>query len=136
VPAAALHPGDQGTDNNVQIVLDVSDYEPEHIKVNLRDRNLKIRAKREVKESGGFRSVREINHEYDLPEDVDVENLVSHFDEHDGLLAIEAPRKGIKPAVEPKKIPIDRGDEGGCDGQLADDGGWADGNRFLFECSS
>jgi hypothetical protein len=106
-----IQSGNQGGDK-FQIVLDVSDYKPEDIKVNLRDRNLTIKAKREVKESG-FYSVREIAHQYTLPEDVDVDNLVSHFDEHDGLLAIEAPRKGATAAAEPKKIPIQRGGDSG-----------------------
>jgi HSP20 family molecular chaperone IbpA len=82
-----------------------SDFNPENIKVSLKDRLLTIDAKLEQKsEDGHSRIYQEISKSFTLPENVKIEEVKSLLTP-DGVLTIEAPLPELESA-KPKEIPI------------------------------
>lgn len=81
------------------------DFNPENVKVSLKDRVLTIEAKFEQKsEDGNSRIYQEICKSFTLPEMVKVEEVKSLFTP-EGDLLIEAPLPEVE-APKPKEIPI------------------------------
>ncbi|CAJ0589100.1 unnamed protein product [Cylicocyclus nassatus] len=77
-------------DSKLSISLNVKQFKPEELSVNLNGRTLKIEGKQEIKEKNGY-TVRTFVRQWTLPKKVDVKQLKSTFTE-DGYLAVEAPK--------------------------------------------
>ncbi|KAL6725270.1 hypothetical protein Aduo_007334 [Ancylostoma duodenale] len=92
-------------ENKLAISLNVKNFKPEELKVDLDGRVLRIEGKQEVQEKDGY-SMRTFVREWALPENVDVEKIKSSMTE-DGHLSIEAP-KMTKPSITSKSIPIEK----------------------------
>lgn len=87
-----------------KIELDLQDFEPEHIRVSVMDREVTIKAKRET-ETDGCKQLREYSYQYTLPAEVNPAEIRSLFNDN-GILSIEAPLPEIeKPPV--KEIPVE-----------------------------
>jgi HSP20 family molecular chaperone IbpA len=97
------------TGNSYKINMDVSGFKPEDIKVSLKDRVLTIEAKMEQKSEDGSRLYQEVSKMYNLPDNVELENLKSLLT-NDGVLAIEAPLT-VRAEEKPKELPINRAEE-------------------------
>nr|ABD19712.1 small heat shock protein ArHsp21 [Artemia franciscana] len=95
----------KGDDNMYRLVLDLSGFKPEDVKIDLMDRNLRVTGKCEQKTSDGCRMYHETQREYLLPENVNLNELKSAFTDS-GYLTIEAP---MPEGMKPKEIPINRG---------------------------
>ena len=81
--------------------FDLTEYEPENIKVALADRTVTIKARDEQKaEDGSVRRSQEYVYEYSLPAEVEPNNVKSYL--KDGILNIEADL----PAIEPPKSNV------------------------------
>ena len=96
----------EGKPNKYTLNIDVGQhFDPENVKVSLKDRMLSIEAKGEYKsEDGSTRVYQEIRRQFTLPDNVDVKELKSVMSP-DGILRIEAPLPE-QPKLEPKEIPI------------------------------
>ncbi|CAB3411374.1 unnamed protein product [Caenorhabditis bovis] len=81
--------------------LNVSDYKPEELKIDLDGRKLKIEGNQKVENEHGF-SKRSFSRIVLLPEDADLAAITSNLTE-DGQLSIEAPRV---PKDTGRSIPI------------------------------
>ena len=92
-----------------RINLDLSDFKPEDIKVNLNGQVVTINARMDKKtEDGTQRIVQKMSREYTLPENLQLEKMKSVLSE-DGLLLIETPLKLTPEQVRRiKEIPISR----------------------------
>ncbi|VDN28534.1 unnamed protein product [Cylicostephanus goldi] len=77
-------------DSKLAISLNVANFKPEELSVDLDGKILKVQGKQEIKEENGY-SMRTFVRQWMLPENVDVEQLKSSLSE-DGHLALEAPR--------------------------------------------
>ncbi|CAJ0589106.1 unnamed protein product [Cylicocyclus nassatus] len=77
-------------DSKLAISLNVANFKPEELSVDLDGRILKVQGKQEIKEENGY-SMRTFVRQWMLPDDVDVEQLKSSLTE-DGHLALEAPK--------------------------------------------
>ncbi|RCN31827.1 Hsp20/alpha crystallin family protein [Ancylostoma caninum] len=89
--------------SKLTLSLDVSNFEPEELNVNLDGRTLTIEGKQEVKEDDSY-CMRSFTRQLELPEDVDVEQIRSTITE-DGRLSIEA-SKIANLDVSGRDIPI------------------------------
>ncbi|UMM36426.1 hypothetical protein L5515_008596 [Caenorhabditis briggsae] len=98
-PAAASEIVDN--DQKFAINLNVSQFKPEDLKINLDGRTLSIQGEQEVKDEHGH-SKKSFSRIILLPEDVDIGAVASNLSE-DGKLSIEAPKKI---AVQGRSIPI------------------------------
>lgn len=96
----------EGKPSKYTLNIDVGQhFDPENVKVSLKDRVLSIEAKGEYKsEDGSTRVYQEIRRQFTLPDNVDVKELKSVMSP-DGILRIEAPLPE-PPKLEPKEIPI------------------------------
>jgi len=72
-----------------RVRFDVHEFAPEELSVQTDSGQLMVRAKQSVTSAAGQRR-REMNKTIDLPDDVDVERLVSRL-ANDGVLTVEAP---------------------------------------------
>lgn len=82
-----------------------ANFNPENVKVTIKDRLLTIDAKFEQKsEDGSSRMYQEISRAFTLPETVKIEEVKSLFTP-EGELLIEAPLPELE-APKPKEIPI------------------------------
>ncbi|CDK13498.1 SHSP domain-containing protein [Caenorhabditis elegans] len=88
-------------DQKFAINLNVSQFKPEDLKINLDGRTLSIQGEQELKTDHGY-SKKSFSRVILLPEDVDVGAVASNLSE-DGKLSIEAPKKE---AVQGRSIPI------------------------------
>ncbi|CAL2045647.1 unnamed protein product [Caenorhabditis brenneri] len=88
-------------DQKFAINLNVSQFKPEDLKINLDGRTLSIQGVQEVKDEHGH-SKKSFSRVILLPEDVDVGAVASNLSD-DGKLSIEAPKKL---AVQGRSIPI------------------------------
>lgn len=95
-------PVESGAGEKFQVLLDVSQYRPEDVKVSLSGNQLTVRARSEVKE-GDSTYVREFSHSVTLPDDVDPDTVRSLL-LADGSLSIEAPRA----LPQPREVPIEK----------------------------
>ncbi|CAO4380778.1 unnamed protein product [Caenorhabditis nigoni] len=91
------------TDEKFAVNLNVSQFKPEDLKINLDGRTLTIQGEQEVKNDSGY-SKKSFSRVILLPEDVDVAAVVSNLSE-DGKLSIEAPKKE---AIQGRSIPIQK----------------------------
>ncbi|PIO77177.1 Hsp20/alpha crystallin family protein, partial [Teladorsagia circumcincta] len=82
--------------------LDVSEFEPDELKVSIDGRTLTVEGKQEITEGSNYTS-RSFLHRRTLPEDGDVDQIRSTLTEF-GQLAIEVLK--LKPTVTVKTIPI------------------------------
>ncbi|ETN82954.1 hypothetical protein RB195_012439 [Necator americanus] len=92
-------------ESKLAISLNVANFKPEELKVDLDGRILKIEGKQEVKEENGY-SLRTFVRQWALPDNVDVEQIKPSMTE-DGHLRIEAP-KLAKPSITSRSIPIEK----------------------------
>ncbi|EPB78881.1 Hsp20/alpha crystallin family protein [Ancylostoma ceylanicum] len=103
---------DEVTDDGSKLTLslDVSHFKPEELNVNLDGRTLTIEGKQEVEEDDSYsmrlNNFRSFTRQWELPEDVDVEQVRSTLTE-DGRLAVEA-SKYTNAAVSGRNIPIQK----------------------------
>uniref|UniRef100_A0A1I7UKE0 SHSP domain-containing protein n=1 Tax=Caenorhabditis tropicalis TaxID=1561998 RepID=A0A1I7UKE0_9PELO len=88
-------------DQKFAINLNVSQFKPEDLKINLDGRTLSIQGENEVKDEHGH-SKKSFSRVIILPEDVDIGAVASNLSD-DGRLSIEAPKKL---AVQGRSIPI------------------------------
>lgn len=88
-------------DKKFAININVSQFKPEDLKINLDGRTLSIQGEQEVKDEHGH-SKKSFSRVILLPEDVDIGAVASNLSD-DGKLSIEAPKKL---AVQGRSIPI------------------------------
>ncbi|CCD65662.1 Heat shock protein Hsp-16.1/Hsp-16.11 [Caenorhabditis elegans] len=88
-------------DQKFAINLNVSQFKPEDLKINLDGHTLSIQGEQELKTEHGY-SKKSFSRVILLPEDVDVGAVASNLSE-DGKLSIEAPKKE---AIQGRSIPI------------------------------
>ncbi|KAK6053405.1 Hsp20/alpha crystallin family protein [Cooperia oncophora] len=88
-------------DKKFAVSLDVSQFKPEELKVNLDGRLLTIEGKQECKNENSFMA-RQFVRSWTLPEDVNLEGLKTDLSDK-GKLTIEAPKI---PNTSRKNIPI------------------------------
>ncbi|PIO74486.1 Hsp20/alpha crystallin family protein [Teladorsagia circumcincta] len=91
-------------DKKFAISLDVSQFKPEELKVNLDGRMLTVEGKQECKNENSFMA-RSFIRSWSLPEDVNLEGLRTELSDK-GRLTIEAPKN---PNTSKKNIPIQHG---------------------------
>ncbi|UMM36423.1 hypothetical protein L5515_008594 [Caenorhabditis briggsae] len=89
------------TDEKFAISLNVSQFKPENLKINLEGRTLTIQGDEDVKTEHGY-SKKSFSRVVLLPEDVDFSAVASNLSE-DGKLSIEAPKKET---IQGRSIPI------------------------------
>ncbi|CAJ0589063.1 unnamed protein product [Cylicocyclus nassatus] len=92
-------------DSKLAISLNVANFKPEELSVDLDGRILKVQGKQEIKEENGY-SMRSFVRQWMLPDNVDVEQLKSSLTE-DGHLALEAP-KITKKSPTTRSIQIEK----------------------------
>ncbi|CAJ0589078.1 unnamed protein product [Cylicocyclus nassatus] len=92
-------------DSKLSISLNVKQFKPEELSVNLDGRTLKIEGKQEIKEENAY-TVRTFVRQWRLPKKVDVEQLKSTLTE-DGHLAVDAPKISKKTST-PRSIEIQK----------------------------
>ncbi|RNA00745.1 Body wall muscle HR-29 [Brachionus plicatilis] len=101
---------DNEGNRSLQIEYDLSDFEPEEVKIKTHGHTLKIKAKKEQKSDKEY-SLKEFAQSFTLPKELKLEDLKSRWSD-DGILIIEAP---LPKMVESKKkervIPIEHGEE-------------------------
>ncbi|CAJ0596995.1 unnamed protein product [Cylicocyclus nassatus] len=91
-------------DEKFAVSIDVSQFKPEELKVNLRERVVTVEGKQECKDEHSFMA-RSFVRSWTLPDDVNVEELHSELNDR-GQLIIEAPKN--ESTSERKDIPITR----------------------------
>ncbi|CAJ0589058.1 unnamed protein product [Cylicocyclus nassatus] len=89
-------------ESKLAISLNVANFKPEELSVDLDGRILKVQGKQEIKEENGY-SIRTFVRQWMLPEDVDVEQFKSTLTE-DGHLALEAPKITKKSTIRSIQI--------------------------------
>ncbi|KHJ93944.1 Hsp20/alpha crystallin family protein [Oesophagostomum dentatum] len=101
---------DRGTSDQVtedesklSLTLDVSQFKPEELKVNLEGRTLIVEGKQETEDEQSY-SMRSFVRHWVLPDNVDIEQIHSSLTS-EGSLVIEAP-KIVKPVKTARSIPI------------------------------
>ncbi|KHJ89281.1 Hsp20/alpha crystallin family protein [Oesophagostomum dentatum] len=92
-------------DSKVTISLNVANFKPEELKVDLDGRVLTVEGKQETRDANGY-SMRCFTRMWELPSNVNLDEIKSSITE-EGRLAIEAP-KVHKSLKNTKKIPIHR----------------------------
>ncbi|KAL6731418.1 Hsp20/alpha crystallin family protein [Ancylostoma duodenale] len=106
IPEETMSPEEVTDDGSkLTLSLDVSNFKPEELNVNLDGRTLTIEGKQEIKENDSY-GMRSFTRQWELPEDVDVEQVRSTLSE-DGRLAVEA-SKTANLAISGRDIPIQR----------------------------
>jgi len=95
-------------DNGGKYILKMdvgADFNPENVKVSLKDRVLTVEAKFEQKsDDGRSRMYQEMSRSFTLPENVKLDEVKSLLTP-EGILTIEAPLPQVE-APKPKQIPI------------------------------
>lgn len=85
-------------DRKFSVLLDVTNFAPEEIKVKVVGNELSVSAKHESETEGHFSS-RQFNRHFVLPRDVNMSSVVSRLTE-EGKLLVEAERKALPPPQE------------------------------------
>ena len=85
-------------DKKFSVLLDVTNFKPEEIKVKVVGNELSVSAKHESEKEGHFTS-RQFNRHFVLPKDVDMSSVISRLTE-EGKLLVEAERKALPPPQE------------------------------------
>ncbi|XP_077983683.1 alpha-crystallin B chain-like [Glandiceps talaboti] len=89
-----------------QVSVNLSQFKPENIEVNIRGNRLQIHAKGEERGDDGMKAYREYSQQYLLPENVNMEAFTSNLSK-EGVLTLEAPIEAVE-APEARNIPIHR----------------------------
>ncbi|KHJ78892.1 Hsp20/alpha crystallin family protein [Oesophagostomum dentatum] len=89
-------------DSKMEISLNVSNYKPEELSLNLEGRTLTLEGKQEVKNEGEY-SMRSFTRKFELPKGLLLDSVKSSLGE-DGQLCVEV----HKAQKRPKQIPIER----------------------------
>ena len=80
------------SDECLKYRFDLQNVESKNISITIKEKStLEIRAFKNVVDSNGHKSIKEFNHEINLPEDVEIFNIKNCFDEEEGVLRIEIP---------------------------------------------
>ncbi|XP_068731698.1 uncharacterized protein [Montipora capricornis] len=90
-------------DRKFSVKLNLSGFEPEEIKVQLRGQELTVTGKQRTPEESGLQWSRDYRHQILLPDDADLGSLTSRLSK-EGVLTIEAPRD---PALLPNERSVD-----------------------------
>ncbi|KAJ7384791.1 hypothetical protein OS493_020383 [Desmophyllum pertusum] len=85
-------------DKKFSVLLDVTNFAPEEIKVKVVGNELTVSAKHESDTEGHFTS-RQFNRHFVLPKDVNMNSVMSRMTE-EGKLLVEAERKALPPPQE------------------------------------
>lgn len=85
-------------DKRFSVLLDVTNFAPEEIKVKVVGNELSVSAKHENETEGHFTS-RQFNRHFVLPKDVNMNSVVSRLTD-EGKLLVEAERKALPPPQE------------------------------------
>ena len=85
-------------DKKFSVLLDVTNFKPEEIKVKVVGNELSVSAKHESETEGHFTS-RQFNRHFVLPKDVDMSSVMSRLTD-EGKLLVEAERKALPPPQE------------------------------------
>ncbi|VDM53411.1 unnamed protein product [Angiostrongylus costaricensis] len=88
------------------VSVDVSEFKPENLKVNIDGHRLTIEAKEELKEENGY-SMRSFTRRFLLPEDVDLNAIHSSLTDN-GQLSVEVPRLNKPLESSGRSIPIEQ----------------------------
>nr|CAR63578.1 putative Heat Shock Protein [Angiostrongylus cantonensis] len=88
------------------VSVDVSEFKPENLKVNVHGHRLTIEGKEELKEGNGF-SMRSFTRRFVLPENVDL-NAIRTFLTDNGQLSVEVPRLNKPLESGGRSIPIEQ----------------------------
>ncbi|KAE9416645.1 hypothetical protein Angca_006783, partial [Angiostrongylus cantonensis] len=88
------------------VSVDVSEFKPENLKVNVDGHRLTIEGKEELKEGNGF-SMRSFTRRFVLPENVDL-NAIRTFLTDNGQLSVEVPRLNKPLESGGRSIPIEQ----------------------------
>ncbi|KFM61321.1 Protein lethal(2)essential for life, partial [Stegodyphus mimosarum] len=92
-------------ESKFEVMLDVSQFEPDEVDLKIVDNYIQIHAKHDEKaDAHGFIS-REFTRKYMLPDGVEPETVKSTLSEN-GILKITAPKKVDKPPTRERKVPI------------------------------
>ena len=92
-------------DTKFEVSLDLQNFRPDEIKVNVKKGLLSVEAKHEEKTENSFAS-RQFSKAYSLPEGCEAERVTSNLSS-DGILMITAPKKAaIKASKEATPIPV------------------------------
>lgn len=100
---------DETDDTKLSLKFNLAGYKPEEVNVRVKGNELMVAAEHKVEEEGHF-THRQFKRRISLPDEVDVNTLVSKFGK-DGVLSIQADKK-LQPAIEEKKIEIQQDAEG------------------------
>ncbi|UMM37059.1 hypothetical protein L5515_008952 [Caenorhabditis briggsae] len=100
-PTSSLNADIVNTDEKFSVNLNVSQFKPDELKINLDGRKLSIQGEQDVVTDHG-RSAKSFSRVIVLPEDVDVASVASSLSD-DGKLSIEAPKLIPVPG---RSIPI------------------------------
>ncbi|KAJ1349297.1 hypothetical protein KIN20_004789 [Parelaphostrongylus tenuis] len=87
------------------VSLDVSQFKPENLKVNIDGHRLTIEGKEELKEDNGY-SMRSFTRQFVLPGDVNLDAIRSSLSDK-GQLSVEAPKLARSSESAGKSIPIE-----------------------------
>ncbi|XP_068684077.1 uncharacterized protein [Montipora foliosa] len=90
-------------DRKFSVKLNLSGFEPEEIKVQLRGQELTVTGKQRTPEESGLQWSRDYRRQILLPDDADLGSLTSRLSK-EGVLTIEAPRD---PALLPNERSVD-----------------------------
>jgi HSP20 family molecular chaperone IbpA len=91
-PCIAIKPAAEYP-NKLNITLNMKDYNPDDVNVTVNGRLLTIEA--EAEKNNDFQSLQEISYKYQIPDDVDLDNLTSSI-ANDGILHIETSVKNVR----------------------------------------
>ncbi|KAL6725279.1 hypothetical protein Aduo_007341 [Ancylostoma duodenale] len=91
-------------DDRFAVSIDVSQFKPEELKVNLNGRTITVEGRQECKDDHSFMA-RSFVRSWVLPENAIVEELRTQLDDH-GKLTIEAPKDESASASTAREIPI------------------------------
>merc|ERR1712121_107476 len=92
------------TNEKFAVNLDVPQFKPEELTVNVKDNLLTVEGKHEEKQDDHGYISRHFVRKYTIPSHIDAEKLASNLSAQ-GVLSIEAPKKA-PPAAAGKSIPV------------------------------
>ncbi|XP_058796933.1 protein lethal(2)essential for life-like [Phymastichus coffea] len=89
-----------------KVILDVQQFKPEEIEVQIVDKFIVVTAKHEEKKDEHGLISRQFVRRYEIPENVDPKNITSNIST-DGVLTIEAPVKEMSEGKNVRKVKIE-----------------------------
>jgi HSP20 family molecular chaperone IbpA len=87
------------------VVLDVSHFTPEEVRVKIADDMLVIEASHEEKRDEHGYVTRSLKRRYPLPKDIDAQNFVSELT-RDGMLTVKAPKIDVHQRAKERAVPV------------------------------